>query len=191
MNKHATFQPQEVHITLPLTPSLQLELITQAVIETIDLQSTTSQPEIVVTDNKHLDLLNFIDVDKLQPGRSSNTIKKYDLVDLKELTKLLNLNKQLKSKPDKVNHIDVIKKELDKTFHDDANLIGNIKKLNDTDIKNITSIEQVFKQHGISKSTTTTLIKKIKTVLKNYRTSDVIHKHIVDVIEHDWLPTKK
>jgi len=184
INPNATFQPKDVHITLPTEPSKLVKPIYPHIVETVKEEP----PQIQPTENTHGDTLHFIDIDKLQPGRSSAKAKAYDLADLKALAKRLKILKNQKSK---VNFIDDIKNELDKLFHGEPNLIGDIKKLSDENIHDIKQISHLFEKHLISKATATDLIRKIKSVLKKYSTSNVLHMHVIDVIEHEWLPVKK
>src|SRR4029078_11024451 len=107
INIDAPFQKKIFTITLPLTPSLQ--------ITPIKVEEKVVVEKII---DKNLQILNFIDVNKLVEGRAGGKVKTYSLKELIALSTLLNLEK---SQSKKVN-IENIKKHLYKIFGDQPNL---------------------------------------------------------------------
>ncbi|HSW76898.1 MAG TPA: hypothetical protein VLG50_07620 [Candidatus Saccharimonadales bacterium] len=189
ININAAYQPKPLFITLPHEPHLLQQPITiQPVVQPVSVQHVVQQqPTIISKEDHRLDLLNFIDIDKLTEGRSGKN-KSYFLNDLKELAKKLNLFKNQTAKQYFVNEI---KNALIHTFDRDPNLIADIKKLDDQKIKHLKTIEELFVKHHISKSTTTSLLFKIKSTLKKFSTSTQLQDHVIETIENEWKPVKK
>ncbi len=167
INMNASFQKKPLKINLPLIPELEIKPI-------------IVKDEIVKDEKgeKLADVLSFIDVTKLDPGRAGAKTKYYSLIDLTELTRLLNI---VKARPNKKNLITDINEELKKIFGDQPNLIGQIRKYKTITINELSNL---FNENNISITTTNKLIKMIKSKHGN----DVPIDKVIDLIELEWLP---
>lgn len=182
-------------ITLPTAPALRMPARIDIIpvpspngeIETKEVLAINDKLKHAQEDQK-LDLMNFIDVDKLHAGRTTTKNASYKLNAIIKLVKELNLFKNNKNKE---YFIDVLKEELNKTFHQEKNLVGDLKALDDDDIRDIQIIKNLFKKQFISQKVTDDLLIKIKKTLKDYSTSTDLQNQVVNVIEKTWMPKEK
>lgn len=185
VNPKATFQTPQWQMTLPLVPKL---LVSPVPIDNVVITKEIEKEELpAALENKTLTLLNFIDVDKLSSGRQTSKQSSYSLEDLKELSKQLGVFKTAKPKP---YLIEQIKLQLDNVLKGEPNLIHDIKKLNEDEIRNIKTIEKLFEKHFVSPKTSTDVIKKITKTLKKYSTSTELNRQVIQTIENEWQPVK-
>lgn len=167
ININASFQ-QQLKITLPLSPMLEVKPVETKEVIKVDTKI-----------NEHLEILNFIDAVKLTPGRAGKANVTYSLADLVELSKKLKLPKS-QSKP--VN-IENIKNELNKTFGEQLNLIGQLRQFSSITLNDLNDL---LYKNDIS---TTTLNKLIKTI-KTKHGDNIPINDIISILEREWQPIK-
>ncbi len=165
INVNASFQKKDAFITFPLQPSFQVKPM-----ETV----TTT---VVQGEDKVLELLHFIDVDKLIEGRAGGKIKTYSLINLKTLSQRLKLPKD----QSKLINIENIKKEMVKSFGDQPNLIGQLKT---KDFYTLTELKKMLSD--INLDTTNRLLANLKKKHGN----KIPVENIVQELELEWLPIK-
>lgn len=181
LNKSAIFnQKQELKITLPTSPSVKKKPIVKKQIQIKVNKSLEVKNDIN-------DFLNFVDESKLYPGRPKFNVESYFLDDLKNLSRKLGFYKNVESKK---YFVDKIKNEYEKYFHNQNNLIEDIKKLNKNEIRQFNIINILFNKHNISQFYKDKLLPSIKQLIKDYSTSEDLHKIIIYEIEKTWISKK-
>jgi hypothetical protein len=181
INKKATFQPSmnQVKITLPDLPQTIIvntnkkEIIPENIIVKQTIKETVLDVNII---------LNFVDVDKLLDVKQSKNVQVYELYQLKDLAKKLNIKF---SNVNKKTLIEKIKELYNQYFKDQNNLIGELKTLPKI---NITLINNLFDIYHLPYDTKNKLIDKIKPILK---TQNEPLSSIIKVLESEWVVPKK
>jgi hypothetical protein len=179
--KQITKIKQELKITLPDKPSLILPSI--KVFEEIEINPIDKS----TTDSYKHNLLNYIDVSKLNEGRPGFKSKSYFLSDLIHFSKMLGIFKNEKGKG---YFIEKIKDEI-KNNIGEINLVGDIKELSNDDVKDFKNIQNLFNKHYIAQPDYTKLLNNIKSTIKKFYTSDAIVQEVINVLEKEWKPVKK
>jgi len=178
INRHATFQQMnqpQVKITLPLTPStiiVKKEIENESIPENIVIKTTIQDQQIDINE-----LLQFVDFDKLVDIKQSKNVNVYELKDLKNLAKKLNIGI---SNVNKKSLIEKIKDKYKSQFGNELNLISNLKQIKEL---NLLIITKLFEKHNII-THKNKLLEEIKKILATKH--DVINA-IIKVLEDQWI----
>lgn len=168
------YQYSDVKITFPTEPHLLM--MKEKIIEKVETITTT-------IDYKKINLLNFIDMDKLIEARPGK-VKAYYLDDLKNISKLLNV---FKNDRPKSYFIEQITEQMNTMFGNNPNLIKDLKNL---DTKDINVIASLFDKHYISEPTKTDVLSRIKITINKYFNNTDLTNQIIKTIESEWMIIK-
>lgn len=179
VNKSALFQNKNFTITLPTEPAVTISNKNKELNVQTNIIVQEEEKEI-----KHnvLELLNFIDVNRLLNQKKSKHSDIYELSDLKKFAALVNINfNNIK----KGQLIDAIKQKIKENIGG-PNLIDHLRDLNPklapkTLLKHI---DVLMDKHEISENKKEAILSIIKDQLKLQ--VDPI-KYVIHVLENEWL----
>lgn len=170
-----------ITITLPLSP---ITRIVNHQKETVIESNIIVHQDAVEVKGSVLDIVNFIDVEKIIDAKKSKNTNVYELKNLKNFAKTIEINFNNIKKNILIQNI---KSKIDDYLHGDNNLVYDIKHLNKklSNEKLYDQIDILFDKHHISENKKSTLLPLIKTQLK---ASDVNKlDHVIHILEKEWM----
>jgi hypothetical protein len=170
-----------ITITLPLSP---ITRVINNKKEVIVESNIIVQQNAMEVKGSILDIVNFIDVEKIMDVKKSKNTSVYELKQMKSFAKAIEINFNNITKAILIGDI---KRKIDDYLHGENNLVYDIKhmskKLNAE--KTYDQIDIMFDKHHISDNKKATLLPQIKNQLKE---SDVNKlDHIIHILEKEWL----
>lgn len=171
-----------ITITLPLSPITRL--VNNNKKEVVVESNIIVQQNAMEVKGSILDIVNFIDVEKIMDVKKSKNTSVYELKQMKSFAKAIEINFNNITKAILIGDI---KRKIDDYLHGENNLVYDIKhmskKLNAE--KTYDQIDIMFDKHHISDNKKATLLPQIKNQLKE---SDVNKlDHIIHILEKEWL----